>query len=158
MKNNQENQVFINVIKLLESWGEEYEIIEHEPVWTCELMARYCNCKESEILKSVVLEDSSHRLWVYVLPGDHKVESRLLRKRLGVKNISFANKERAEEMCGCDIGCIPPFGHAASFPVVVHEQVFNHEYGFLSPGLHDKSVRIRTDALRRMEGVKIIQP
>lgn len=146
-----------NVLEQLDAWGEAYEIVPHAEVWTCETMAEYCGCTVREILKSVLLEDSEGTVWVYVLPGDEKVRSNALRRSLGVSRISFAKEERAEALCGCTIGCIPPFGHSTPLPILVHSGVFDSPYGYLSPGKHDCSLKMRSEALKRIEDARILE-
>jgi len=147
-------EVYQNIIGTLDREQVDYEVIQHEDVWTCDKMAEYCGCREAEILKSAVMQDQDGKMWVYVLPGDKKIKANALRRHLGVKSLSFAKKEAAEAACGCEIGCIPPFGHQTALPIIIDEDVFAHERGYLSPGRHDCSIRIPNRFLRALPGAR----
>ena len=51
-----------------------YEVFEHEPVYTNPTMAEALNVSESETVKSLVLMTKEKKMVVLVLPGNKKVD------------------------------------------------------------------------------------
>ena len=61
------------ILALLDEKKIAYEVFEHEPVYTNPAMAEALKVKESETVKSLVLNTKEGRMIVLVLPGDKKV-------------------------------------------------------------------------------------
>ncbi|MEJ2283000.1 MAG: YbaK/EbsC family protein [Desulfobacterales bacterium] len=100
-----------NIIKLMNEQEIAYEIFEHEPVFTNPAMAEALKVSEAETVKSLVLSTREGRMIVLVLPGDKKVNWKQAAAGAGTKKVSFAKPEVVSEAVGCEVGCVPPFGH-----------------------------------------------
>lgn len=99
-----------------------YEVVEHEPVFTCEAMDKLGLNKKGVICKNLFLRDSKGRRHFLVTMDDRKnVDLKKLGKSLGAGSISFASEERLMKYLGLTAGSVTPFGlindtdHAVEF-------------------------------------------
>ena len=60
----------------------------------------------------------------------------------------MATKEKVEEMTGCEIGSVPPFGHKTLIPILVDRLVFDNKESAFTIGLRTNSVKIRTREMK----------
>lgn len=89
--------------------GIAYRLVQHEPTPTSADSARArgeplgCGAKAL-----VVKADGAFRL--LVIPADRKLDSKLAKKSLGVRELRFATPEELAATVGLPPGAIPPFG------------------------------------------------
>jgi Ala-tRNA(Pro) deacylase len=134
----------------LEEEGIEYGIVEHEPVYTNPAMAEALGVHESETVKSLVVKTREGDLAVVVLPGDARMEWKKAASAAGSKKVSFAKPEIVSEKVGCEVGCVPPFGHNTSLPVIMQSDITAKSHVYFNPGVHDKSYRIASRDLVKL--------
>ncbi len=127
---------------ILEDKGIAYEIIDHEPVYTNPTMAEALGVSEAETVKSLVVKTKEGNLAVVVLPGDARMEWKRAAAGLGTKKVSFAKPDVVSEQVGCDVGCVPPFGHLVSLPVAMEPALSQGAQLYFNPGRHDRSYRL----------------
>ena len=105
----EQESVFARIVRLLESAGASYRTVEHEPTPTSADSARVRGVALGSGAKALLLKcDGSFRL--FVLPADRKLQSKLVRGALGVKDIRFASAEELRALTGLVPGSVPPFG------------------------------------------------
>ena len=105
----EEGSVFVRIVRLLETSGAHFRTVEHEPTLTSADSARVRNMPLGSGAKALLLKcDGSFRL--FVLPADRKLQSKLVRAALGVKDIRFATAEELRALTGLVPGSVPPFG------------------------------------------------
>ncbi len=136
-----------NIQQMLEDRDIEYQIFHHEPVYTNPTMAEALNVDQSQTVKSLVVKTKEGDLIVVVLPGDKKMDWKQAAAAAGTKKVSFANPELVAENVGCEVGCVPPFGHLSPLPVIMDKNLTNFEYVYFNPGVHDKSFKIKVKNL-----------
>jgi Cys-tRNA(Pro) deacylase len=113
-------------------------------------MAEALGVKESQTVKSLVVKTKEGKFAVVVLPGDRKIDWKLLAKKLNTKKVQFAKPDEVEDLVGCKVGCVPPFGHATDLPVYMDKGILKKDYLYLNPGVHDKSFKIKAWDLRKL--------
>ncbi|MEJ2222198.1 MAG: YbaK/EbsC family protein [Desulfobacterales bacterium] len=118
------------IIAALEEKKIAYEIVEHEPVYTNPAMAEALNVNES--------------------PGDKKVDWKKAAAGAGTKKVSFAKPEEVSEAVGCEVGCVPPFGHFTSLPIYMDPALTKKDFVYFNPGVHDKSFKIKAWDLKKI--------
>ena len=138
------------IFRFLDSNGAEYEVIEHPAVYTCTIMARLLKTGENSIAKSMITKNNDGGYLLAVLPGSMKVDFPRLAKGAGVKSSSLASLKEAELVAGCAVGCVYPFGNLMNIPTYFDRNLLDSKYVFFNPGSHNKSVRIRTEDLRKL--------
>jgi len=144
------------IIAMLEENKVSYEIFEHEPVYTNPVMAEVLGVRESETTKSLVLKTKEGRLAVLVLPGDKRVNWKQAAAGMGTKKVSFAKPEEVSEAVGCEVGCVPPFGHLTSLPIYMDPEMTKKDFVYFNPGVHDKSFKVKAWDLKKLCNPKFI--
>jgi Ala-tRNA(Pro) deacylase len=98
-----------HLVAWLNQAGAAYRLVTHPPTPTSADAARErgeplgCGAKAL-----VVKADGQFRL--LVIPADRKLDSRLARKNLGLRELRFATPEELAATVGLPPGAIPPFG------------------------------------------------
>ena len=145
-------KVYENILRLLKEGGISYEEMEHPPVKTCEDSLKYradygWNGKGS---KNILLH-AKGRFYLVVTIAEKEIKAKRFKKEFNTKNIRFASSEEVKKITECEVGALPPFGYLnKELPIYVDEEIFQHEYFMFNPALHTKSIRIKTDDLKKI--------
>ncbi len=139
-----------NIIELMKKQNIAYEIFEHEPVYTNPAMAEALKVSEAETVKSLVLSTKEGRMIVLVLPGNKKVDWKQAAAGAGTKKVSFAKPEAVSEAVGCEVGCVPPFGHLTDLGIYMDPDLTKKNFVYFNPGVHDKSFKIKAWDLKKL--------
>jgi len=130
--------------------GIAYEVVAHEPVYTNPDMARALGVTASETVKSLVLKTHAGEMIVMVLPGDRKADWKLVARAAGSKKVSFAKPEEVLDKVGCDVGCVPPFGHFTLMGIYMDKALIEMPAIYFNPGVHNKSYKIPGQTLEKL--------
>jgi len=144
------------IIKILKDNKIQYEIFEHEPVYTNPTMAEALNISESETVKSLVVMTKEKEMVVLVMPGDKRVEWKKAAAGVGTKKVSFAKPEQVLEKVGCEVGCVPPFGQLTELPIFMDPDLIKKDFVYFNPGVHDKSYKIKGWDLKKVCSPKMM--
>ena len=139
-----------NIRAMLDDQKIAYEVIEHEPVYTNPAMAEALNVSEAETVKSLVLKTKEGQMIVLVLPGNKKVDWKKAAAGAKTKKVSFAKPEAVSPAVGCEVGCVPPFGHLTALPVYMDPDLIKKNFVYFNPGVHDKSFKIKAWDLKKL--------
>jgi len=142
--------------KMMEEKKIPIEFTEHEPVYTNPAMAQALGVKESHTVKSLVLKTKEGKFAVLVLPGDKKMDWKLLANQLNTKKVEFAKPEEVLQLVGCEVGCVPPFGHFSELPIYMDKDLLKKDILYFNPGVHDESFKVKAWDLRRLCNPKMI--
>lgn len=142
--------------KIMEERGIPIECTEHAPVYTISAAALALGVKESQTVKSLVLKTKGEEFLVLILPGDKKLDWKLLGQQLKTKKLEFAKPEEVLQVLGCEIGCVPPFGHLTDLPIYMDKELLKKDVLYFNPGVHNKSFKVRAWDLRKLCNPKII--
>lgn len=138
------------IIAMLNEKKVSYELVEHEPVYTNPAMAEALKVSESETVKSLVVKTKEGRMIVLVLPGDKKVNWKQAAAGAGTKKVSFAKPEEVSKEVGCEVGCVPPFGHMTALPIYMDPDLTKKNFVYFNPGVHNKSFKIKAWDLKKL--------
>jgi Ala-tRNA(Pro) deacylase len=139
-----------NIIALMKKNKIAYEVYEHEPVFTNPAMAEALNVSEAQTVKSLVLSTKEGRMIVLVLPGNKKVNWKQAAAGAGTKKVSFAKPENVSQAVGCEVGCVPPFGHLTTLDIYMDPDLAKKNFVYFNPGVHDKSFKIKAWDLKKL--------
>ena len=131
----------------------EYEVFEHDPVYTCPQMASFLKTGEATIAKSMVVRRSNGVFILAVLPGNKKIDFHRLGTIAKSLPLSLAPKNEAETVTRCSVGCVYPLGNIINLQTFFDEALLSQEYVYFNPGSHTKSVKIKTQDL-----VNLVKP
>ena len=138
------------IIEMLEKDKVQYEVFEHEPVYTNPAMAEALEVSEAETVKSLVMTTKEKKMIVLVMPGDKKVNWKQAAAGANTKKVTFAKPEAVAEAVGCEVGCVPPFGHFTEIPIYMDPDLIKKDHVYFNPGVHDKSYKIKAWDLKKM--------
>ena len=129
------------IVDLFHKHSVEFEELEHEPVYTSEQAAAVRGLSIEQGAKSLLFKTKTGFVLV-VVPGNQRVESRKLKKLLGVKDVRFATPEEVKEYMGCEIGACYPFGNVAGLHTLVDKSLGQNDVISFNPGRHDTSIKM----------------
>ncbi len=138
------NEVEEEIQTTLKKAGVNYEVHDHQPVYTCPKMAEYLGVDQNLIAKSMILKTSAGQCFLAVLPGRLKIDFTRLAGLLNVKSVSFAPVSEAEKIAKCGVGCVYPLGNLMNLKTYFDGKLLENEYVYFNPGSHTKSIRINT--------------
>lgn len=139
-----------NIIQILRQNGIEYAIHEHEPVYTNPAMAEALGVSEAETVKSLVLTTKEKAMIVLVMPGNKKVDWKAAARTAKTKKVTFAKPDAVSQAVGCEVGCVPPFGHLSELPIYLDPDLMQQEQVYFNPGVHDKSFKLSSRDLKKL--------
>lgn len=135
-----------------------YEVFEctGEIEGTADFMADFLGVPSHEVIKSIVFMDERNKGYMVLQHGDQTIDTKILRKVLGVKNVRPAPYEFAHKWTGYEFGGTSPFGIKAKLPIYAEKTIFEMEALFINGGKRGVNIRITPDLLTKI-GVKPIE-
>ncbi len=138
----------------LEQKGIAFETIEHEHAFTPVEEARAVGIPTHLVIKTLVLDTKWGRV-LAVVPGDRRLDMRLVREAVGDHGARLATEEEIRTAFpDVELGCIPPLGMLLGLPVYVDGHVMRHEEVLFAAG-SSQAVRARTIDLFDHEHVTV---
>ncbi len=140
--------VFLRVENLLKQHGVNFEVLRHRPVFTSEEAAAVRGVALSTGAKALICKVDD-RFVMFVIPGDRKLDSKAVRKALGIRALRFATREELNDVTSLPPGAVPPFGSLFSLPTYCDARLAENERINFNAGDHSISVSLRyTDYLQ----------
>lgn len=93
---------------------------------------------------------------VMVLATDRADVNRTVRKELGVRKISFADQELAEQLTGMTQGGITPLGLPSDWPILVDEAVVAAGPVVIGGGVRSSKILLDGTALAALPGARVL--
>lgn len=131
--------------------GLNIEIVEFEQTTrTAEDAAAAIGCEVAQIVKSLLFVADGQPVLALVSGANRLHEGKLARLRaVGRKKVRRADADATRVATGFAIGGVPPFGHAASLPVYVDEDLMRFETVWAAGGTPNAVFAIAPDDLLR---------
>ena len=138
------------IIECLDDLDVEFEVYSHERIHTSEEAAEERDHDLDETVKSLILSvDDTHVL--YAIPGNRLVDFDQVAEALDASHVSLGDPEVVEEVTGCEVGSVPPFGPCLGVESYVDETVFDKDIIHASLATHTDSVKLDTDVFRQLD-------
>ena len=132
------------VLKLLNDGNAAYRIVEHEPEGRSEIIAKIRGNRPEQSLKAIVVSlkggGEGTRYAMAIVPGNRRVDMRVLKKELGAQKGSFVDGETLNNLTGCVMGSVPPFVFRDDLPLIADEDIRNNEEVVFNAGRLDRSI------------------
>lgn len=155
------------LISILEKSGIEYKATEHEAVLTSEQAAQVRGGKLEEGAKAMLLRikykksvQKPESFALCVMAAHAKLDSKVFRKMVGAKSVSFATTEEVADITGCISGAVPPFASAFRkdiTPCYMDTSLRSVETIEFNAGLRTKSVRMKQADYEAIEKPTVCQ-
>ncbi|MFA6253672.1 MAG: YbaK/EbsC family protein [Candidatus Paceibacterota bacterium] len=144
------------ILNFLDDHHIKYEVLEHEPVFTSEQAAKIRGTELCQGAKTLLLKTGGEFV-LAVLPGERRLDTKKLKKILGVKDLRFALPEEVEKIMGCQIGACYPFGNLIGVRMVVDQAMGDNEIITFNIGRHDRSVKMRWDDYKNITKAEVVE-
>lgn len=143
----------------LESLGIEYQIVPCDPALadTADFCEAYGYDLEDSANTIVVAGKSDPPVYAacVVLATTRLDVNKVVRKRLGVRSVSFARGEDTERLTGMAIGGVTPIGLPPDLPLWVDARVMERPRIILGGGSRDRKVLAPPQILTALGGVVV---
>lgn len=147
------------MIRLLDSSGAAYEIVECDPALadTAEFCEAYGYSPGDSANTLLVIGKSDPPVFAacLVLATTRLDVNKVVRKRLGVKKASFASGDDTVALTGQQIGGVTPFGLPGDIPIWVDSRVMDRDRIILGGGSRDRKV-LASPAILTAIGAEVV--
>lgn len=125
---------------LLSEHSIHFREYEHEPVHTSDEAALVRGKPPEHGAKSLLLKGSDGEYVLAILPGSERLDTKKLRRHLGVKSMRFATPTEVIEKMHCEIGSCYPLGCVVGLRTVVEQKLLTFAEIDFNPGSHSHSI------------------
>ncbi|HEX6231125.1 MAG TPA: YbaK/EbsC family protein [Actinomycetota bacterium] len=139
----------------LEKRGVPFEVIAHEKAFTSIDEAKALGIEADDVVKTVLVDAEQGR-FLAVVPGDRRLDMKLVEAVLGDKHAHLAKEEELESVYPeFELGSLPPLGGLLRAHAYVDPDVMRHETVVFAAGTQTESVKARTADLFHDEPVTV---
>jgi Ala-tRNA(Pro) deacylase len=118
-----------------------YEILHHPEAITAQRIAQAEHVKGRHHAKVVMVKSGGQRLMT-VLPADHQIDLKKLKKAIG-KAVSLDTEQEFKSLFpDCAVGAMPPFGNLYGVPTYVDKSLSQEEYIVFEAGTHTDAIKL----------------
>ena len=142
--------VFERLTALLEERQVQYEVLEHDPVFTSEEAAAVRGTSLASGAQALVCK-LDKQFVMFVMPADRRLASKRVRKLLGARSLRFASRDEVAELTGLQPGSIPPFGSLFGFKTYCDEGLTDQPVINFNAGDHARSISLTSEQYQQME-------
>ncbi|MTH94838.1 YbaK/EbsC family protein [Roseibium sp. RKSG952] len=137
------------IFELLNNAKITYELIKHDAEGQTEAASKLRGNHLNEAAKSLVIEAGQRRdikfeYYLIVLPGDKRVNFKLIKRILDVQRLQFASEDKLFELTECEKGAVPPFSFHEDLKIIVDLDLKKSDRIVFNAGILDLSVSIPT--------------
>ena len=149
------------VIADLTRHGIEYEEMECDPDLAD--TAQFCDAYGIPIEQSAnaILVASrkpeGHNAICLVLANTRLDVNGAVRRRLGVRKVSFASGELTQDLTGQEIGGVTVFGTQSGLPIWIDSRVLDHPWVIIGAGSRTAKIKLDPKQLAALEGFEIVE-
>lgn len=120
-------------------------------IFTVEDASKAVGAPAEEILKSILLRvDHGRSFAVALMSGINRVDTKKVRKLLGVSHVSFAGADECAEWSGFKPGGVPPVGYPVQPPTLLDEDLFLYGTVWAAAGTDHDFFPVSPDELLRI--------
>jgi len=119
----------------------DYEILHHPEAVTAQRIAQAEHVKGRRHAKIVMVKSGEQHLMT-VLPADHQIDLKKLKKAVG-KAVSLDSEREFKPLFpDCAVGAMPPFGNLYGVPTYVDKSLSQEEYIVFEAGTHTDAIKL----------------
>jgi Ala-tRNA(Pro) deacylase len=127
--------------ELLDKRNIKYSIKHHEPVYTSEQAAKVRGDNLKQGAKAIIMKTKEDYVLV-VISGGRKIDSKKLKKLLSTRNLSFADREKVQEL-GLESGSVSPFGSVIGLKTYVDKSLLKNKEIAFNAGSLTNSIKMK---------------
>ena len=138
------------VLEKLNELGINYELDEHEAVFTIDAIIELGLNKKGMMPVNLFLRDANgKRHFLVIHDGEKQTDLKKLREQIGCSRLSFGSEERLMKHLGLTKGSVSPFGllnnHAHDVELVIDESIQGQKLLGFHPNINTATVWITYD-------------
>ena len=135
-------KAFHDIKAFLEKKGVDFRVLVHEPVHTSEEAAKARGAPQKSGIKALIFVCDGSPFLVLVR-GDHKADTKKLRKVTQTKNIRLATAGEVVNVCNCEIGSVHPLGPLMNVSkTIMDTTILDNDRVNFSAGLHTHTINM----------------
>jgi len=150
-----------DVLATLSKHAMQFEAIECDPALadTADFLEHYGFSADMSANTIVVVGKSAEPLYAAcLLLADSRLDvNKTVRKKLGVRRISFANPDVTKEITGMELGGVTPVALPKTLPLLVDQRVMSCEKIVLGGGNRSSKLLLSPDELLKLSNVEVIE-
>ena len=128
---------------------------EHPPLRTVEDAHAHWDMLEGAQVKNLFFKDTGGQLWLVVVPGDPRMDTKAMAALIGSRRLSFGNADLLREVLGVEPGAVTPLAvmndTARRVRTVLHARLMEEALVLVHPLVNTATVQIApADLLRFM--------
>ncbi len=142
----------MRITDFLDKSAVEYEVTEHQSVFTAQQVAAAEHEPGRFVAKPVIVK-ADDKYIMCVLEACCKVDMDALKNQLGAKSVKLADENKIGELfADCELGAEPPFGNLYNLPTVIDKTLKEHDHIMFQGSTHESAIRMSTaDYIRLVE-------
>ncbi len=135
------------LIKMLDEWGIDYEVLKHKTVFTAHDVAATLRTKLDDIVKTLIIE-ADKQFYLVSLPATKNVDFKQLAKAIkkmggSVKTIAIPNEKVLAKKLGIKPGSVTAFAKLHKLPHIVDKDIKKIKKAVLSGGSVSESIKMK---------------
>ena len=135
--------------------GVAFEAVPHDKAFTSIDEARALGVEADEVVKTLLLDSTDGHV-LAVIPGDRRLDMKLVEEVVGDKHAHLATEQEIlRDLPGLELGSLPPLGGLLHAHAYVDPEVVKHETVVFAGGAQTESIKARTEDLFRAEQVTV---
>jgi Ala-tRNA(Pro) deacylase len=139
------------LVALLRDVAVEFELLPHRRTTTAANEARALGVLPQTVAKTLIAMTLAGDYVRAIVPAPSRLDLTKLARVVGTETITLLTEpELASTYPEFEVGAVPPFGGRVGDLVVVDQRIAECDHLVLDAGVHDTSLRLRTDDLVRL--------
>lgn len=144
------------LVEPLREAGLEVELLPHRRTLRATAEARALGVLAQTVAKTLVVRDGEGRCIRAVVPASSRLSLERLAAAIGAKSVRLLTEgELVSAYPQFEVGAVPPFGGPAGDLCVVDRRLAECDHVVFEAGVHDTSVRLRTEDLLRVAEAQV---
>ena len=141
-------EYMIDIYEVLNKLNIEYQMVEHEEVFTAEQSKHIKNMIEGVGGKTLFLKDKNN-YYLYLLDDERQANLKFLSKSLNIGRLSFGNEDELYDKLKLKKGSVTPLGiiNDNSSVILIIDKTFKGKKILTHPNINTATVSIRYDDL-----------
>jgi Ala-tRNA(Pro) deacylase len=143
----------------LEAAGARYRLIDHAPEGRTDLVSALRGHDVALAAKCLIVMvkvgKKQTRYALAVVPGDARLDLQAVRALLGGTYVTFAGKDKAEELAGSVSGTVLPFSYHPRLELIADPVLLDVPELFFNAARLDRSIALATDDYVRLAAPRI---
>jgi Ala-tRNA(Pro) deacylase len=146
------------LVDVLREAGVEFELLPHPRTETARGEAVALGVMPQTVAKTIVVCDDAGARVRAVIPASSRLVLADVAKAVGAKTVALVHEEDLiDAYPNFELGAVPPFGGPEGELAVVDRRLAEYEHVVLEAGVHDASLRLRTDDLLFVADAKLAE-